>query len=609
MKARPNDVLWGLLLWLVLLFVPGPAWGTLVVAIECVYSPDSDTGLPFAVGRLRHNIGIPARGTVSKWSGSEWVIVLRLRKGPEKIRTIFATPWAESEWDTTYRVTGWEGTSESPGDSIVTRECTTVPEPEPPSPPEPEPPSPPPEPEPPSPPPEPEPDTPEPEACPAEPACDHIAIVPSMPRAMSGNEDAPDHWLRITNPHGESITVSVTGRDERGTESGTYRRELPAYRSVKVKMRDIEAAFDATEPEGWWTLTVTASGTVHVVPMMRHGDTRIVLPVARPGSCPGSGEAGALGQGSYGSGSFAIRSLYCFDGRVTADITRSPDTWPVRGVFAKRSGGKWMQLRSSYFDFTWQVGPRLEPDLAGAESGTTYRLTAWDGTTEFVDTSVHPSGTILRKECTTPGAPEPEPPSPPPEPEPPSPPPEPEPPSPPPEPEPPSPPPEPEPPSPPEPEPPSPPPEPEPPSPPPEPEPETPEPEACPAEPACDHIAIVPSMPRTMSGNEDGPDHWLRITNPHGESITVSVTGRDERGTKSSTYRRELPAYRSVKVKMRDIEAAFDATEPEGWWTLTVTAGGTVHVVPMMRHGDTRIVLPVARPGSCPGPGGVTRSR
>ena len=143
----------------------------------------------------------------------------------------------------------------------------------------------------------------------------------------------------------------------------------------------------------------------------------------------------------------------------------------------------------------------------------------------------------------------------------------------------------------------------------PEPEPDTPEPEACPAEPACDHIAIVPSMPRAMSGNEDAPDHWLRITNPHGESITVSVTGRDEHGTKSGTYRRELPAYRSVKVKMRDIEAAFDATEPEGWWTLTVTAGGTVHVVPMMRHGDTRIVLPVARPGSCPGPGGVTRSR
>ena len=475
--------------------------------------------------------------------------------------------------------------------------------------------------------PEPEPETPEPEACPAEPACDHIAIVPSMPRAMSGNEDAPDHWLRITNPHGESITVSVTGRDERGTESNTYRRELPAYRSVKVKMRDIEAAFDATEPEGWWTLTVTASGTVHVVPMMRHGDTRFVLPVARPGSCPGPGgvtrsrETGALHDPILTPNAFSI-SLFCRvileDGGpgVTATIRR-PDYYPVRGVFAKRSRGRgeWTQLTSSYFDITETRHPfvRLDRLVEEIEWDMDYRLTAWDGPTlrqtRYDDNrSVGPapdqSRTIRTKECTTPfpPPPEPEPPSPPPEPEPPSPPPEPEPPSPPPEPEPPSPPPEPE--------PPSPPPEPEPPEPEtPEPEPETPEPEACPAEPACDHIAIVPSMPRTMSGNEDGPDHWLRITNPHGESITVSVTGRDERGTKSNTYRRELPAYRSVKVKMRDIEAAFDATEPEGWWTLTVTAGGTVHVVPMMRHGDTRIVLPVARPGSCPGPGGVTRSR
>ena len=404
-----------------------------------------------------------------------------------------------------------------------------------------------------------------------------------MPRAMSGNEDAPDHWLRITNPHGESITVSVTGRDERGTKSGTYRRELPAYRSVKVKMRDIEAAFDATNPEGWWTLTVTAGGTVHVVPMMRHGDTRIVLPVARPGSCPGPGsvtrsrEAGALLGGGpiLTSDAFSI-VLNCLvhteDGGsgVTAMIRR-PDYYPVRGVFAKRSRGRgeWTQLTSSYFDITGtrQYYVRLDRLVEEVEWDMDYRLTAWDGPTlrqtRYDDNrSVGPapgqSRTIRTKECTTPLSP---------------------------------------------------PPEPEPPSPLPEPEPETPEPEACPAEPACDHIAIVPSMPRTMSGNEDGPDHWLRITNPHGESITVSVTGRDERGTKSGTYRRELPAYRSVKVKMRDIEAAFDATEPEGWWTLTVTAGGTVHVVPMMRHGATRFVLPVARPGSCPGPGGVTRSR
>ena len=39
---------------------------------------------------------------------------------------------------------------------------------------------------------------PEPEACPVE-RCKRIAIVPAMPRAMSGGEDAPDHWMRITN--------------------------------------------------------------------------------------------------------------------------------------------------------------------------------------------------------------------------------------------------------------------------------------------------------------------------------------------------------------------------------------------------------------------------
>ena len=169
------------------------------------------------------------------------------------------------------------------------------PEPEPPAPPpEPEPPAPPPEPVPPTPPPEPVPPTPpepepetpdpEPEACPVE-RCDHIAIVPSMPRAVSGNEGTPDHWLRITNPYGEDIDFAVTGRDESGTKFGTYRRELPAYRSVKVKMRDIESAFDATKPAGWWTLTVTGSGTVHVVPMMRHNEARIVLPMVQPEIC------------------------------------------------------------------------------------------------------------------------------------------------------------------------------------------------------------------------------------------------------------------------------------------------------------------------------------
>ena len=168
-----------------------------------------------------------------------------------------------------------------------------APPPEPPAPP-PEPPTPPPEPptppEPPAPPepepetPDPEPETPEPGTCPVE-RCDHIAIVPSMPRSMSGNEGTPDHWLRITNPNGEGIDFTVTGRDESGTKFGTYRRELPAYRSVKVKMRDIESAFDATKPAEWWTLTVTGSGTVHVVPMMRHGEARIVLPMVQPEIC------------------------------------------------------------------------------------------------------------------------------------------------------------------------------------------------------------------------------------------------------------------------------------------------------------------------------------
>ena len=101
--------------------------------------------------------------------------------------------------------------------------------------------------------------------------CDHIAIVPAMPRALAGDEGTPDHWLRITNPGGEGITFTVTGRNDAGTEFGTYRRELPAYRSVKVLMRDVEAAFDVSEPEGWWTLTVTGSGTQYTSATMKQG--------------------------------------------------------------------------------------------------------------------------------------------------------------------------------------------------------------------------------------------------------------------------------------------------------------------------------------------------
>ena len=155
--------------------------------------------------------------------------------------------------------------------------------PTPPEPPEPEPPSPP-EPEPPS---EPEPEVPDPEepdhTHPVE-RCDHIAIVPAMPRALSGDEGSPDHWLRISNPGAASITFTVTGLDEGGTKAGTYRRELPASRIVRVKMRDVEAAFDV-EPEGWWRLVVTGSGPLEVVATMRQGAERRFIPVRTPATC------------------------------------------------------------------------------------------------------------------------------------------------------------------------------------------------------------------------------------------------------------------------------------------------------------------------------------
>ena len=78
------------------------------------------------------------------------------------------------------------------------------------------------------------------------------------------------------------LTFTITGRDEAGAKGGTYRRELPAYRSVRVNMRDIEAAFDATKPEGWWTLTVQGSGPLYAFAWMLRGEQRIVLPVERP---------------------------------------------------------------------------------------------------------------------------------------------------------------------------------------------------------------------------------------------------------------------------------------------------------------------------------------
>ena len=155
------------------------------------------------------------------------------------------------------------------------------PEPETPEPETPEPETPEPEPET----PEPEPETPEPEACPAEPRCDHLAIVAAMPRALPGDEDAADHWVRITNPGAASIRFTIEGRDEAGAKGGTYRRELPAYRSVKVKMRDIQAAFDVTDPEGWWWLRVAGSGPIDVAATMKQGEARRFVPVKVPATC------------------------------------------------------------------------------------------------------------------------------------------------------------------------------------------------------------------------------------------------------------------------------------------------------------------------------------
>ena len=131
--------------------------------------------------------------------------------------------------------------------------------------------------------PEPEPETPD-HSHPVQ-RCDHLAIVPALPGALAGDEDAPDHWLHVANPGAAGITFTVTGRDMAGAKGGMYRRELPAYRSVKVKMRDIEAAFDVAEPEGWWTLTVTGSGPLYVAATMRQGDARRFVPVERPATC------------------------------------------------------------------------------------------------------------------------------------------------------------------------------------------------------------------------------------------------------------------------------------------------------------------------------------
>ena len=106
-----------------------------------------------------------------------------------------------------------------------------------------------------------------------------------MPRALPGDEEAADHWVRITNPGAASIRFTIEGRDESGAKGGTYRRELPAYRSVKVKMRDIQAAFDVTDPEGWWWLRVAGSGPIDVAATMKQGDARRFVPIKVPATC------------------------------------------------------------------------------------------------------------------------------------------------------------------------------------------------------------------------------------------------------------------------------------------------------------------------------------
>ena len=178
---------------------------------------------------------------------------------------------------------------ETPEPETPTTPTPSEPEaPEPEAPPEPETP----EPETPAPPtppepetPEPEPETPDPDARPVGPRCDHIAIVPSMPPAIAGEEGTPDHWLRITNPNPARTSFIIMGYDSAGSKFGTYRRELTGHRSVRVVMRDIEAAFDATDPEGWWRLIVTGSESLEVTATMRQGDMRRFVPVVQPEIC------------------------------------------------------------------------------------------------------------------------------------------------------------------------------------------------------------------------------------------------------------------------------------------------------------------------------------
>ena len=137
----------------------------------------------------------------------------------------------------------------------------------------------------------PDPDPPEPGA-----RCDHLAVVPAMPRALAGDEGSPDHWLHVANPGAAGITFTITDRDMASTKGGTYRRELPAYRAVKVDMRDVEAAFDVSKPAGWWTLTVTGSGPLYLTATMRQGDARRFVPVERPTAC-GTGPVTRTGAG------------------------------------------------------------------------------------------------------------------------------------------------------------------------------------------------------------------------------------------------------------------------------------------------------------------------
>lgn len=117
--------------------------------------------------------------------------------------------------------------------------------------------------------------------------CDHVALVPSMPRAIAGEPDAQDHWLRVTNWAGSANRFVIEGWNNAGTKFGPYRLSLPAHGSLRVKMRDIQDEFadDESPAAGWWSLKVTGKRPLGVVAMVKRGEQRSTVPVLRPATC------------------------------------------------------------------------------------------------------------------------------------------------------------------------------------------------------------------------------------------------------------------------------------------------------------------------------------